>query len=174
MAVQSKRYQAQPAARAIRMPRSLSASCYALTTLLAVLALYAVVAAILAQGRVLIDDVRYGRPRTTHLAGFVGHGNGEQLGTPTELMAININHRVVIVEFPGGDPAGMRTFDGPYLFGADESLTPVGLELQDVDRDGQADLLVTVHRERIVYLNREGSFRPATPEDWEGINREQP
>ena len=131
-------------------------------------------AAILAQGRVLIDDVRYGRPRTTHITGFVGHGNGEQLGTPTELMAININHRVVIVEFPGGDPAGMRMFDGPYLFGADESLTPVGLELQDVDRDGQADILVTVHRERIVYFNREGSFRPATPEDWEGINREQP
>jgi hypothetical protein len=37
--------------------------------------------------RVRLDDLRYGRPRTTHISAFVGHADGD--GVPTHLIAVN-------------------------------------------------------------------------------------
>lgn len=113
--------------------------------------------------RVAVDDLRYGRPRTTQLTGYVEHG--EAAGQPTHLMALNLNRQVAIIELPGGDASKARTIMGPYLFGANEDLTPVHLALQDMDGDGVADLLVEVRQEQIVYLNREGAFRLPTAEE---------
>jgi hypothetical protein len=106
---------------------------------------------------VLLDDVRYGRPRTHHITAFVGHG--EEAGRPTQLTALNLNREVVILELPGGDASKVRAISGPYLFGAEEHLTPVTLAVRDMDGDGQIDLLVNIRREQIVYLNKEGTFR---------------
>jgi hypothetical protein len=114
-------------------------------------------------GRVLLDDLRYGRPRTTHLKGFVSHA--EAGGLPSHFIALNLNRQVIVLELPGGDPAQVRSFPGPYLFGADEALTPVQLALDDVDADGANDLLISVRNEQLVYLNRDGDFRLPRPEE---------
>jgi hypothetical protein len=139
------------------------AVAYGVTLLLAVIAAAAVISVLTERGSVVLDDVRYGRPRTTHVAGFVGHG--EAAGQPTHLTAINLNRQIVIVELPGGDAAQVRTLAGPYLFGADEHLTPVTLTLRDLDGDGAPDLLLGIRREHVVYLNRDGAFRLPTPEE---------
>ena len=110
--------------------------------------------------RVRIDDLRYGRPRTTQLAGFVGHGDAD--GIPTQLMATNLNRRITIVEIPGGDPAKIRTIAGPYLVGKDEELTVATLRLHDVNGDGHPDLLLRVKNEEVVYINDRGEFRLMT------------
>jgi len=113
--------------------------------------------------RITVDDLRYGRPRTTQLTGYVEHG--ETAGQPTHLIGLNLNRQVAIIELPGGDATKARTIMGPYLFGAEEDLTPIQLALQDMDGDGVADLLVEVRQEQIVYLNREGAFRLPTAEE---------
>ncbi|HWQ13478.1 MAG TPA: hypothetical protein VNL77_11795 [Roseiflexaceae bacterium] len=143
--------------------RQLRTVTYGATLLLVVLAIYALVGAAQSRVNVLLDDYRYGRPRTHHVAAFVGHS--EQSGQPTHLTAINLNRQVVILELPGGDPRAVRAISGPYLFGAEEHLTPVTLAVRDMDGDGQGDLLLSIRREQIVYLNRDGAFRLPTAEE---------
>ncbi len=144
-------------------PRSLMPMAYTITLLLAILAVYALVGTIVDWGRVRLDDVRYGRPRTTHLEGKVGHeGNS---GLPSHFIAMNLNGQVMILELVGGNPNEVRSLPGPYLFGEGNDLTPVNLSLQDIDKDGQPDLIVDVRREQIVYLNRDGAFRLPNAEE---------
>lgn len=153
-------------------PQRLNIVIYAITAVLVVVAAYALIGLVVSQGRIWVDDLRYGRPRTTHLSAMVGHG--ESRGMPTHITAINLNRRVIIIELPGGDPNVARVIEGPYLIGADQDLTPIELQLEDVDRDGSRDLLVIVRREQIVYLNKDGLFRLPTPAEQAELSREQP
>lgn len=165
MAVTSKNLRSvQRAARvAPALRERFHVGVYIVTLLLAAVAIYALIGVFVGRATVLIDDIRFGRPRTYQVEGFVNHGDAP--GRPTHLMAMNINRQVTVIEIPGGDPAKTRAFTGPYLFGADEDLTPVTLDLRDVDGDGALDMLVDVRREQIVYLNRDGTFRLPTPEE---------
>lgn len=106
-----------------------------------------------------IDDLRYGRPRVSHLVARVGHGAA---GLPSEFIALNLNRRVVVLEFPGGDAEQVRTIVGPYLFGADEDLTPITLNIHDVNGDQAPDLLVNIKNEQLVYINDTQNFRMIT------------
>ncbi len=146
------------------VPRSLTPAAYAVTFVLAALAIYAIVSVIIGWGQVSFDDIRYGRPRTTHLEGFVGRAE-EANGQPTRFIALNLQRQVVVLELPGGDASKVRSLPGPYLFGANEDLTPVLIDLRDVDGDSQSDLIITVRNEQVVYLNRDGGFRLPTPEE---------
>lgn len=151
--------------------RQLRAVTYGVTLVLAVVAVYAVVGVTQSRVNILVDDWRFGRPRTHHVSAYVGHG--EESGQPSHLTAINLNRQVVILELPGGDAAKVRTLTGPYLFGAEEHLTPVTLTVHDVDGDGQADLLLNIRREQIVYLNRDGTFRLPTSEEQAQLTRQR-
>lgn len=146
-----------------QVQRTAHALLYGAALILGSLAVYALIGALIGRINVLIDDIRYGYPRTMHIQAFVGHG--EESGQPTHLIAMNLDRQVVVLELPGGDPAQVRSITGPYLFGADEHLTPVIIGVSDVDGDTLPDLLLDVRRERIVYLNRDGGFRLPTPEE---------
>lgn len=122
---------------------------------------YVLLTPVFTWGQRRLDDLRYGFPRTTQLDGFVGHG--EESGMPTHLMALNLDGQVSILEFPGGDPARLRAFPGPYLVGADGPYVAPHLSLADLTGDGQADLLLQVREEVVVYVNADGSFRVITP-----------
>jgi len=139
------------------------------TLILAAVAIYVLISGVLGKAQILIDDFRYGRPRTTQLDAFVGHG--ETSGQPTHFMAINLNRQATIIELPGGDATKARTITGPYLFGANEDLTPLALHTSDRDGDGQLDLLLDVRNEQIVYLNKDGIFRLPTPEEQAALSR---
>ena len=163
MAVTSKNLRSQQQARPqkVESHNRMHILAYAATLLLVVAALYSIVGVIVGKGQIAIDDLRYGRPRTFQIDGFVGHS--EVAGIPSHFIAINQNRQIIVLEIPGGDPTKVRAIQGPYLFGANEDLTPVTLDLRDMDGDGQKDLLVNVRREQIVYLNRDGAFRLPTP-----------
>lgn len=171
MAVSSKELRGERTARGGRLPWSVGVTAYLVTFVLAAAAIYILVGAAVGWGRVRLDDIKYGRPRTTHIEGMVGHG-AEGPGNPTRLIGLNIDRQVVVLELPGGDATQVRSLPGPYLFGAGEDLTPVLLSLQDIDGDGQADLLVNVRNEQIVYLNRDGGFRLPTPEEQQRLVQE--
>ena len=131
---------------------------YLLTLLLCMVAVVLVANSLITWGQVKLDDFRYGRPRTMHLAGFVGHDDGS--GTPTQFVAMNLNRRVVVFEIPGGDVSKTRTMTGPYLFGANEDLTPVRLRLAYINDDRSQDLVVNAKDEELIYINENGTFRP--------------
>lgn len=136
---------------------------YVVTGLLALLAIYAIMGNVMTWGSDRLNDLRYGTTRTFQMDAVVGHEDGN--GTPTHLIALNLNRQVMVIEIPGGDPSKTRTLTGPYLFGANEDQTPVLLRLDDLNKDGTKDLIVNVKNEEIVYLNREGQFQPITPEE---------
>jgi hypothetical protein len=133
---------------------------YGGTLLLVGVAIYLLVGFILEHAQTLIDDVRYGRPRTMQVVGYVGHN--EVPGRPSHFIAMNIDRQTLFIELPGGDATQARSFQGPYLFGANEDLTPVMLTIEDANGDGANDVLLHVRREVVVFVNHEGSFRPAT------------
>jgi hypothetical protein len=141
----------------------LNTAAYILTILLALLAIYAVMGHVVGWGNSRLNDIKYGATRTFQMDAVVGHDDGG--GTPTHFIAMNLNRQVVVIEIPGGDPSKIRTLTGPYLFGADEDKTPVLLRLDDLNRDGAKDLVVNVKNEEIVYLNKDGEFKPITPEE---------
>lgn len=171
MAVTSKEVRGREGARASWLPQIVVIAGYVGTFILAATAIYILVGAAVQWGQVRLDDLRYGRPRTSHLEGYVGHGD-EALGRPTRLIGLNLDRQVVVLELPGGDATQVRSLAGPYLFGADEDLTPVLLSLGDADGDGVDDLMVSVRNEQIVYLNRDGGFRLPTPEEQQQILQE--
>jgi hypothetical protein len=165
MAVTSKKLRSETRS-GVRRPaliQRIQPITYGVTLILAASAIYIVVGIILGWGRVLADDLQYGRPRTFQIDAFVGHE--ESAGIPTHLMAINLDRQIVVLELPGGDPTKVRTIQGPYLFGATEHLTPATLELRDIDGDSLVDLLLHVRQEQVVYLNRDGAFRLPTSEE---------
>ncbi len=125
-----------------RSYRTASRTPYLLTVLLCLIAVVLMANSVIAWSQTKLDDLRYGRPRTMQLSGFVGHN--ENAGVPTQFVAMNLNRRVVVFEIPGGDVAQTRTPTGPYLFGANENLTPVRLHLQSINADKDLDLVVSV------------------------------
>ncbi|WP_129627032.1 hypothetical protein [Candidatus Oscillochloris fontis] len=161
MAVTSREIHETRLARQIPLPHSIGSFAYLITGILAMLAIYVLVGAVVGWAQVRIDDIRYGRPRTTQIAGLVGHG-AEASNHLTRLIGLNLNRQVVVLELPAGDSSQVRSLPGPYLFGANEDLTPVLLSLRDMDRDGLADLIIDVRNEQVVYLNRDGFFRLPT------------
>lgn len=164
MTITSRELHATRARGRATPPRSMTLVAYAVTCVFAALAIYALVSTIVSWGQIWMDDLNYGRPRTTHLHGFVGRQE-EANGQPTHFVAINLQRQVVVLELPGGDANKVRSLPGPYLFGANEELTPILLALHDVDGDNQGDLLITVRNEQVIYLNRDGAFRMPTPEE---------
>lgn len=149
---------------AISIPRgNFSSIAYIVTGLLALLAVYVLLSSVIGWGRVALDDLRYGRPRTFHLSANVGLP--EEANAPTHFIAMNLDRQVVILEIPGGDATKTRALPGPYLFGAGEDLTPVTMRLADVNGDSAADLIVRVKDEEMVYINRDGSFNLITAEE---------
>jgi hypothetical protein len=146
-----------PVARAYPLYPTTARLPYLITVFLCVVAVVLAANSLITWGRVKMDDIRYGRPRTMHLSGVVGHEDA--IGSPTQFVAMNMNRRVVVFEIPGGDASKTRTLTGPYLFGADEDLTPVRLQLALVNTDTNKDLVVSVKDEQIIYINENGSFR---------------
>ncbi len=171
MAITGKEIQETRTIRSLPLPRSVGMIAYLTTGVFAMLAIYVLVGAAVNWAQIRIDDVRYGRPRTAQIEGLVGHG-AESVAQPTRLISMNIDRQVVVLELPAGDPAQVRSLAGPYLFGANENLTPVLLSLRDMDRDGLNDLIIDVRNEQIVYLNREGTFRLPTPDEQQQLLQE--
>jgi len=107
------------------------------------------------------DDWHYGRPRTFQIDAVVGHNDSAT--NPSHFIALNLNRRIEIIEFPGGDPSKAKIYLGPTLLGDGQDLAPVTLTFKDVNGDGKPDMIVNVEDSHFVYINDNGTFRPARP-----------
>jgi len=88
------------------------------------------------------DDVTYGTPRTFQLDAIVGHNNDSPT-SPTHFIAENLHDKIIVVEIPAGDISKSRSYAITALAAGSE-LTPVTIELRDVNADGRPDLLVHI------------------------------
>ncbi|MEO6887449.1 MAG: hypothetical protein ABI456_00430 [Ktedonobacteraceae bacterium] len=107
------------------------------------------------------DDWKYGRPRTYQMDYVVGHNDSAT--NKSHFMAVNLNRRIEIIEFPGGDPTKAKIYLGPLLVGDGQDLTPVTLTFKDVNGDGKPDMIVNVQDSHFVFINENGTFRAARP-----------
>jgi len=103
------------------------------------------------------DDLRYGRPRTYQIDAKVGHNDAQ---TPSHFLALNLNRRIEVIEFPGGDATKEKVYLGPTLIGQESDLDIVTISFRDVNGDGKPDMIVSVDNANYVYINDNGAFRP--------------
>jgi len=104
-----------------------------------------------------VDDVRYGRPRTTQVDHFVGHSVGS---APSHFIATNINGQVYVIEIPGGQPSQSHLLIGPHLIGPGTELAPVTLSF--VGDPHTPDLVVSISGVQIRFHNTGTSYVPAS------------
>src|SRR6478609_4629894 len=108
---------ARPAPAAAPRPSadSMRLALYGVGALVAVVVLYVVVSTVVHMTRITMDDLAYGRPRTTHLQAVVGHN--DSAAQPSAFIGLNLNRQVTVFEIPGGDTSKAAVINGPYLFG---------------------------------------------------------
>lgn len=133
------------------------------------LALWALVTSIASWWSVKWDDIQYGRPRTFQIDAVVGHNDSP--ANPSHFIAINLNGRIEVIEFPGGDGSKARIYIGPQLYGNGEDLVPVTLSFVDVNGNHHPDMILHFQSTQIVFINDNGGFRPATPSELQSVQR---
>ncbi len=115
------------------------------------------------------DDLHYGRPRTFQTDAVVGQNDSPS--NPSHFMALNLNGRIEVIEFPGGDASKARIYIGPQLYGNGENLIPVTLSFVDVNGNHHPDMILHFQETRLVYINENGGFHPANPDELPAIER---
>ncbi len=108
---------------------------------------------------VTTDDWRYGRPRTFQIDEVVGH-NHDGPAKPSHFIALNLNGRIEVIEFPAGDGSKAKIYSGPQLYGTGNTLVPVWISFQDEHGGGKSTMLVHFQDTVLVYDNVNGTFVP--------------
>jgi hypothetical protein len=129
--------------------------------MLAMLALWTVLSMAVSWGSTTWNDLHYGRPRTFQIDAVVGHT--DSAANPSHFIALNLNGRIEVIEFPGGDGSKARIYLGPQLYGTDANLIPVTLSFVDVNGDHRLDMIIHFQNTQIVFINDQGGFRPLQP-----------
>ncbi len=113
------------------------------------------------------DDLHYGRPRTFQTDAVVGHNDSQD--DPSHFLALHLNGRIKIIEFPGCDTSKARIYLGPQLYGSGEDMAPVTLSFVDVGSNHLPAMVVHFQNMRIVFINDQGGFRPARSDELPAI-----
>jgi hypothetical protein len=135
--------------------------------MIAMLALFMLLASTVNWIQITKDDLTYGRPRTFQMDAVVGHNDSPS--NPTHFIALNLNRHVEVIEIPGQDENHERTFNITTLFGDGEDLTPVTLSFRDLTGNGKLDMLIHIQDQTLVMINENGTFRPARPGEVKGL-----
>ena len=115
------------------------------------------------------DDLHYGRPRTYQVDAVVGQN--DSAANPSHFIALNLNGRIEVIDFPGGDASKARIYLGPQLYGNGDTLIPVTLSFVDVNSNHHPDMILHFQDTRLIYINENGGFRPATEDELPAVER---
>jgi hypothetical protein len=137
--------------------------------MIAMLALWTLLSLAVSWGSTTWNDIQYGRPRTFQIDAVVGHT--DSAANPSHFIALNLNGRIEVIEFPGGDGSKARIYLGPQLYGTDANLIPVTLSFVDVNGNHRPDMLIHFQSSRIVFINDQGGFRPPQPGELHAVEQ---
>ena len=115
------------------------------------------------------NDIHYGRPRTFQVDAVVGHN--DSASDPSHFIALNLNGRIEVIEFPGGDASKARIYIGPQLYGNGQELIPVTISFVDVNANHHPDMIIHFQDTNIVYINDQGGFRPANANEIQAVQQ---
>ena len=115
------------------------------------------------------DDIHYGRPRTFQVDAVVGHN--DSASNPSHFIALNLNGRIEVIEFPGDDASKARIYIGPQLYGNGQELIPVTLSFVDINGNHHPDMIIHFQDTNIVYINDQGGFRPANANEIQAVQQ---
>jgi hypothetical protein len=115
------------------------------------------------------DDLHYGCPRTFQTDAVVGQNDSSS--NPSHFIALNLNGRIEVIDFPGGDASKARIYIGPQLYGNGDNLIPVTLSFADVNGNHHPAMILHFQDTRLVYINENGGFRPANPDELPAVER---
>jgi hypothetical protein len=116
-----------------------------------------------------MDYLHYGYPRTVQVDAVVGHNDSST--NPSHFLATNLHGHIEIIEFPGSDGTHTRIFLGPQLYGTDADKAVVTLKFADISGNHTPDMLVFFQSSWIVFINDQGTFRPATDQEHQEVVR---
>ncbi len=135
--------------------------------MIAMLALWTLLTLVVTWWNTTWDDIHYGRPRTFQTDAVVGHNDSSS--NPSHFIALNLNGRLEVIEFPGGDAPKARIYIGPQLYGSGDQLIPVTLSFVDVNGNHRPDMILHFQDTRLVYINENGGFRPANQDELHAV-----
>ena len=115
------------------------------------------------------DDLHYGRLRTFQTDMVVGHNDSSS--NLSHFIAMNLNGRIEVIEFPGGDATHAHIYLGPQLYGTGSDLFPVTLSFVDVSGHHQPDMLVHFQASQLIFINAAGGFRPPTTQEQQAVEQ---
>ena len=115
------------------------------------------------------NDIHYGRPRTFQVDAVVGQN--DSASNPSHFIALNLNGRIEVIEFPGGDASKARIYLGPQLYGNGQELIPVTISFVDVNGNHHPDMIIHFQDTNIVYINDQGGFRPANAGEIQAVQQ---
>src|SRR5207245_11195360 len=108
-------------------------------------------------------------PRTFQIDAVVGPNDSSS--NPSHFIALNLNGRIEVIEFPGGDASKARIYIGPQLYGNGQDLIPVTLSFVDVNGNHHPDMIIRFQDTNIVYINDQAGFRPADPSEIQAVEQ---
>jgi hypothetical protein len=115
------------------------------------------------------DDLHYGRPRTFQIDAVVGQNDSST--NPSHFIALNLNGRIEVIEFPGGDASKARIYIGPQLYDVGSNLIPVTLSFVDVQGNHQPDMIIHFQDTSLVYINEHAGFHLANADELHAVER---
>jgi hypothetical protein len=87
------------------------------------------------------DDWTYGNPRTFQTDAVVGHNDSNS--NPSHFIAENLKGKIIVVEYPGGDPSKGRSYVITTI-PDNQGNPPVKVKFQGLTGDGRLDMIVEI------------------------------
>lgn len=119
--------------------------------MVAALALWVSLSALLAWGTSTYNNMVYGYPRTFQTDAVVGHNDSKL--HPSHFIAINLHGQVIVIELPGGNPAKSMDYIGPDLIATSDDLIPITLTFSDVNHNGKVDMIIHIQDREVIFCN---------------------
>ncbi len=124
--------------------------------MIAALALWVSLSAILAWGTTQYNNIVYGYPRFYQTDAVVGHS--DSAAHPSHFIAQNLHGQVIVIELPAGNPAKSYEYVGPDLIGSGDDQIPITLTFSDANHDGKPDMIIHIENREVIFCNTGTKF----------------
>ena len=146
----------QPSSASHPQRRSMHWMVYVGVGMIAALALWVSLSAILAWGTTQYNNIVYGYPRFYQTDAVVGHGDSPS--HPSHFIAQNLHGQVIVIELPAGNPSKSYEYIGPDLIATGDDQIPITLSFSDVNHNGKPEMIIHIEEREVIFCNDGAKF----------------